>query len=877
MGDVFGMNEAISQANSMTSGVLDHNTHVDEFKKKLRDGLKQKQDQLATTLKEHAGEYGLETAYYTMDGLRRTYEVGKDIQKAGLRGYMGQQAAIGKQRLNLLVGRKAESVADLTGKARPVPGSQPRPRRNAMMGEEGRPAAGSQPRPRRGALGGEVEGEEALPTRARRPTSDLEIGENLQPETDAGPEDFPAPDPANANFQEPPSQSVPSAGDVGEEPHRFTGSTPAEGSIPSQVGTEASESAGLEGMQATYRSTGTLGGKTLNNTIKIGEIGEANLQSGVPGSFAEALSKAQNMNTQNIRGQAATPESSVKKRRGALGGEVEGDSRAGYTIKEENPFSQHANADFDAGDISKTYNTATREADLARPETLQSINQRADARAAQGGPQRTGEGSLFEGQEQPDFGESFKPEAAVRAEAPTYSRAADLPDFVKNTLNRPTRGLDKTTQDIGERLRGEAEGSAARRASVGTIAGRQEAAQSAQDIADRYSRIASGTTEGLDTSGLGAPTRLPSDLPEPMPIRQEQPNLFGEGTTEETDFERFEEPEFSVPDAPRPTAPTAAPLPTEGVAEELASRGTKRGAGELSEAAARYGKSATRFIQTPYGATAGRGLGSTSVPAATFSETIPPVRPAAAAPAPPQRPSAPVDTRTPTEQLGGDLPSERMPQTPQPTRPPPRPAPTPRSATTSTSTGTDAPSRPETTTQGTQSLDTATSSESGGGIKGGIKSAVDEESSKFGEYAAKANKYFGYLGSAAGIAEGGYDMYQDFAPSGKNDGKTMFEDMDGLQKASNVLGDIAGIGEAAALFVPGVGAVAGLAGAASVGLGGIDTIEKDIEAPKKAADEVFKQEQTQRDVSAPRLAQQGLVATVQMDNRDTIKPTSTSF
>ena len=120
-------------------------------------------------------------------------------------------------------------------------------------------------------------------------------------------------------------------------------------------------------------------------------------------------------------------------------------------------------------------------------------------------------------------------------------------------------------------------------------------------------------------------------------------------------------------------------------------------------------------------------------------------------------------------------------------------------------------------------------------------------------------------------------MYQDFAPSGKNDGKTMFEDMDGLQKASNVLGDIAGIGEAAALFVPGVGAVAGLAGAASVGLGGVDTIEKDIEAPKKAADEVFKQEQTQRDVSAPRLAQQGLVATVQMDNRDTIKPTSTSF
>lgn len=868
MGDVFGMNEAISQANSMTSGVLDHNTHVDEFKKKLRDGLKQKQDELATTLKEHAGEYGLETAYYTMDGLRRTYEVGKDIQKAGLRGYMGQQAAIGKQRLNLLVGRKAESVADLTAKARPVAGSQPRPRRNAMMGEEGRPVAGSQPRPRRGALGGEVEGEEALPTRRRRPTSDLEVGDDARPVTDAGPEDF-RPDPANANFQEPPSQSVPSAGDASEEPHRFTGSAPAEGSIPSQVGREASESAGLEGMQATYRSTGTLGGKTLNNTIKIGQIGEADLGRGVPGSFAEALSKAQNMNTQNIRGQAATPESSVKKRRGALGGEVEGDSRAGYTIKEENPFSQHANADFDAGDISKTYNTATREADLARPETLQSINQRYDARAAQGGAQRTGEGSLFEGQEQPDFGESFKPEAAVRAEAPTYSRAADLPDFVRNTLNRPTRGLDKTTQDIGERLRGQAEGSAATRGSVATTAERQQATQSAQDIADRYARMATGTSEGLDTSGLGAPTRLPSDLPEPMPIRQEQPNLFGEGGTAETDFERFEEPDFSVPDAPRPTAtPAPEPLPTEGVAQELG-RGTKREAGELSEAAARYGKSATRFIQTPYGVAAGQGLGSTSVPAATFSETIPPVRPqAAAAPEPAARePAAPApEPAAPA----------REPAAPEPAAPEPA-APEPRSATTSTSTGTDAPSRPETTTQGTQSLEPATSSETGGGIKGGIKSGVDEESSKFGEYAAKANKYFGYLGSAAGIAEGGYDMYQDFAPSGKNDGKTMFEDMDGLQKASNVLGDIAGVGEAAALFVPGVGAIAGLAGAASVGLGGIDTIEKDIDAPKKAADEVFKQEQTQHDVSAPRLAQQGLVATVQSDNRDTIKPTSTSF
>ena len=880
MGDVFGMNEAISQANSMTSGVLDHNTHVDEFKKKLRDGLKQKQSELASTLKEHAGEYGLETAYYTMDGLRRTYEVGKDIQKAGLRGYMGQQAAIGKQRLNLLVGRKAESVADLTAKARPVLGSQPRPRRNAMMGEEGRPVAGSQPRPRRGALGGEVEGEEALPTRRRRPTSDLEVGDDAQPLTDASPEDF-RPDPANANFQEPPSQSVPSAGDASEEPHRFTGSAPAEGSIPSQVGTEARESAGLEGMRATYRSTGTLGGKTLNNSIRIGQIGEADLQSGVAGSFAEALSKAQNMNTQNIRGQAATPESSAKKRRGALGGEVEGDSRSGYTIKEENPFSQHANADFDAGDISKTYNTATREADLARPETLQSINQRADARAAQGGAQRTGQGSLFEGQEQPDFGEAFKPEETVRAEAPTYSRAADLPDFVRNTLNRPTRGLDKTTQDIGERLRGQAEGSAATRGSVATTAERQQATQSAQDIADRYARMAAGTSEGLDTSGLGAPTRLPSDLPEPMPIRQEQPNLFGEGGTAETDFERFEEPEFSVPDAPRPTAtPAPEPLPTEGVAQELG-RGTKREAGELSEAAARYGKSATRFIQTPYGVAAGQGLGSTSIPAATFSETIPPVRPAAPRPAAPRpaapRPAAPVDTRTPTEQLGGDLPTERMPQTPQPTRPPPEPEPTPRSATTSTSTGTDAPSRPETTTQGTQSLEEAKSVESGGGIKGGIKSAVDEESSKFGEYAAKANKYFGYLGSAAGIAEGGYDLYQDFAPSGKNDGKTMFEDMDGLQKASNILGDIAGVGEAAALFVPAVGAVAGLTGAASVALSGVDTIEKDLDAPKKAADEEKKQEQTQRDIAAPRLAQQGLVATVQMDNRDTIKPTSTSF
>ena len=31
MGDVFGMNEAISQANAMSQGVLDHNTHVDEF------------------------------------------------------------------------------------------------------------------------------------------------------------------------------------------------------------------------------------------------------------------------------------------------------------------------------------------------------------------------------------------------------------------------------------------------------------------------------------------------------------------------------------------------------------------------------------------------------------------------------------------------------------------------------------------------------------------------------------------------------------------------------------------------------------------------------------------------------------------------------
>ena len=33
MGDVFGMNEAISQANAMSQGVLDHNKNVDVFKK----------------------------------------------------------------------------------------------------------------------------------------------------------------------------------------------------------------------------------------------------------------------------------------------------------------------------------------------------------------------------------------------------------------------------------------------------------------------------------------------------------------------------------------------------------------------------------------------------------------------------------------------------------------------------------------------------------------------------------------------------------------------------------------------------------------------------------------------------------------------------
>ena len=760
MGDVFGMNEAISQANSMTSGVLDHNTHVDEFKKKLRDGLKQKQDELATTLKEHAGEYGLETAYYTMDGLRRTYEVGKDIQKAGLRGYMGQQAAIGKQRLNLLVGRKAESVADLTAKARPVAGSQPRPRRGAIPGEEGTAPEGR-----------------VVDTR----TPQEQLGGDLPRED--------MPDPAEANFHEPASESVPSAGDVAEEPHTFTGSAPSKGSIPSQVGREARESSGLEGIQATYRSTGTLGGKTLNNTVNIGNIGEAHLQAGVPGSFAEALSKARNINKPPERPDEGDPS---RRRRGAMPEMEEGQS---------------------------TFNEPTRptpaEANLSRPETIQEINQRYDARDAQGGPQRYGEGKLFEGQEQPDFSEAFKPEEAVRAEAPTYSRAADLPDFVRNTLNRPTRGLDRTTQDIGERLRGEAEGSGVRRGSVGTTAARQQAAQSAQDIADRYRDLNTGA--GLDITGK--PTRLPSDLPEPMPIKQPEPAPTPVAEPEDIG------PEFSVPE----------PLPTEGVAEELASRGTKRGAGELSEAAARYGKSGTRFIQTPYGVTAGQGLGSTSIPAATFSETIPPVRPPTQAP--PPRPSAPVDTRTPIQQLGGDLPTERMPQTPQPAPPASEAAePSPAPKSTSTSTGTDAPSRPETTTQGTQSLEEATSVESGGGIKGGIKSAVDEESSKFGEYAAKANKYFGYLGSAAGIAEGGYDMYQDFAPSGKNDGKTMFEDMDGLQKASNILGDVAGIGEAAALFVPGVGAVAGLTGAASVALSGVDTIKKDLEAPKEAAE-----------------------------------------
>jgi len=112
MSDVFGVNEAISQANALTQGVLQRNQDVNRFHKQVADGLKKTQADLKSQLDKYMELHGAEGLYSVAKAGKGVYALQNDIRSQGLDKYVAGQKAIARQRFNLMLGRETESIPD---------------------------------------------------------------------------------------------------------------------------------------------------------------------------------------------------------------------------------------------------------------------------------------------------------------------------------------------------------------------------------------------------------------------------------------------------------------------------------------------------------------------------------------------------------------------------------------------------------------------------------------------------------------------------------------------------------------------------------------------------------------------------------------------
>jgi len=130
MSDVFGVNEAISQANALTQGVLQRNQDVNRFHKQVADGLKKTQADLKGQLDHYMELHGAEGLYSVAKAGKGVYALQNDIRSQGLDKYVAGQKAIARQRFNLMLGRETESIPDEPAAPKPsttvtIQGDQP--------------------------------------------------------------------------------------------------------------------------------------------------------------------------------------------------------------------------------------------------------------------------------------------------------------------------------------------------------------------------------------------------------------------------------------------------------------------------------------------------------------------------------------------------------------------------------------------------------------------------------------------------------------------------------------------------------------------------------------------------------------------------------
>ena len=130
MSDVFGVNEAISQANALTQGVLQRNQDVNRFHKQVADGLKKTQADLKGQLDKYMEIHGAEGLYSVAKAGKGVYALQNDIRSQGLDKYVAGQKAIARQRFNLMLGRETESIPDEPAAPKPsttvtIQGDQP--------------------------------------------------------------------------------------------------------------------------------------------------------------------------------------------------------------------------------------------------------------------------------------------------------------------------------------------------------------------------------------------------------------------------------------------------------------------------------------------------------------------------------------------------------------------------------------------------------------------------------------------------------------------------------------------------------------------------------------------------------------------------------
>jgi hypothetical protein len=135
MTDTFGLNEAVSQANALTSSVQEHNDLVRARNTDLQTALNQNLSKIKGAKKTAQAQekidqvlHGVETSYGGANALYGGYKEIGDIRAQGTGNYFSRQTAIAKSRLQRITGQTPDQI--------PEPQTQVQSRRQAFLQED---------------------------------------------------------------------------------------------------------------------------------------------------------------------------------------------------------------------------------------------------------------------------------------------------------------------------------------------------------------------------------------------------------------------------------------------------------------------------------------------------------------------------------------------------------------------------------------------------------------------------------------------------------------------------------------------------------------------------------------------------------------------